>query len=76
MKNTFNTLEANIDELGDEDSDLTSSDSEDSNGNSHFRFNNKPESFIGTKKFKTDPEDYVKIPGVTTPTGVVLQQEF
>ena len=56
-KNTFTKLEANIDELGDEDSDLTSSDSEDRSGNSHFQLHNKSTSFTGTKKFKTDPED-------------------
>ena len=36
MKKIFATLEVNIDELGDEDSNLASSDSEDSSGNSHF----------------------------------------
>ena len=76
MKKTFTTLEANIDELGDEDSELTSSDSKDSSGNSHLKFHNKPTSFTGPKNFNTDPEDYVKIPGVTNPTCVVLQQEF
>ena len=76
MNKTLTTLEAKIDDLGDEASDLTSSDSKDSSGNSHFQFHKKPTSFAGPKKFKTDPEDYVKIPGVTTPTGVVLHQAF
>ena len=69
-------MDANIYQLGYEDSDLTSFDSEDSSVNSHFKFHNKQTSFTGNKEFNTYREDYVKIPGVTTPTGVVLQQEF
>ena len=42
MKKTFTTMEANIDELGYEDSDLTSSESEDRSVNSHVQFHNKP----------------------------------
>ena len=40
------------------------------------KFHNKPALFTGPKKFKIYREDYVKIPGVNTITGVVLQQEF
>ena len=69
-------MESKIDELEYDYSDITSSDSEEISGNSHFQFYNKPESFTGPKKFKSDPEDSVKIPGVTTPTGVVLHQAF
>ena len=76
MKNTFTILEANIDELGDEESELTSYDRGDSSGNSHFQFHNKPTSLTVTDKFKTYPKYYVNIPGVTTPTCVVLQQAF
>ena len=75
-KNTFTTSEENIDNLGYEESSLTSSNSEDSSGNSHLQFHNKPTSFTVTKKFKTYPEYSVKIPGVTNPTGVVLQKAF
>ena len=75
-KKTFATKESNIDELGDKDSNITSSDSEDISGNSHFQFYNNPASFTWPRKFKTDREDYINIPGVTTPTGVVLHQEF
>ena len=76
IKKTFTTLEANIDKLGDEDSNLTSYEIEYSSGNSHLQFNNKPASFTGTNNFNTDPEDSIKIPGVTNPTGVVLQKVF
>ena len=69
-------MEAKIDKLGDEDSNLTSSYSEDIIINSHFQFHSKLTSFTGPKKFKTDPEDSVKIPGVTTPICVLLQQVF
>ena len=62
MKKTFTTLEANIDELGDENYNLTSSDSNESSGNSHLQFHNKPTSFTGPKKFKIDTGYYVKIP--------------
>ena len=31
-------------------------------------------SFTAPKKFETYSQDYVKIPGVTTPTGVVIKQ--
>ena len=74
MMNTFTIMEAYIDKLGDEDSDLTISNRKYSSGNIHFQFHNNPESFTFPEKFKTDAEDSVKIPGVTTPTGVVLQQ--
>ena len=76
INNKFTTLEENIDELGDEDSNLISYDIEDNSENSHFQFHNKPTSFTGPNKFNTDPEYSVKIPGVTTPTVLVLQQEF
>ena len=46
-------MEAKIDKLGDENSDLTISDSKDITGNSHLQFHNKPESLTGPKKFKT-----------------------
>ena len=69
-------METNIDELEYEDSNITSYNSEYISGNSHLKFHNKPTSFTGPKNFNTDPEDYVKIPGVTNPTCVVLQQEF
>ena len=68
----FAALEAKIDKLGDDDSNLNSSNSEDSSGNSHLRFHKNPTSFTGTKKFKIDPEDSVQIPGVNTRTGGVL----
>ena len=76
MNKTFTKLEANIDKLGDEESNLPSSNSEDSSGNSHLQFHNKRKSFTGPKKFNIDPEDSVKIPGVTNPTCLVLQQAF
>ena len=38
MKKSFTTLEEKIDELENEDSKLTSSDSEDSDEDSHFQF--------------------------------------
>ena len=69
-------MEAKIDCLGDEDSNLASYDSKDSSGNIRFWFHNKPALFTGHKNFKTYREDSVKIPGVTTPTGVVIQQAF
>ena len=69
-------MEANIDKLGDEKSDLTNFNREDGSINIHFQFHNKPTSFTGTKKFKIDREDSVKIPGVNTPSGVVIQQGF
>ena len=50
--------------------------SEDSSGNSHFKFHKKLTLFTEPKKFKIEPENSVKIPGLTTPTGVVLQQAF
>ena len=33
-------------------------------------------SFTGPKNFKTETEYYVKIPVVTTPTGVLIHQVF
>ena len=69
-------MEANIYESGDKESNQTNSNSKDSSGNSHFQFHKNPTYFTGTKKFKTYREDSVKIPGVTTPTGMVLQQAF
>ena len=59
-------MEANIYESGYEDSNLTSSDSKCSSGTSNFQYSNNPTSFTGPKKFKTDREYFVKIPGVTT----------
>ena len=47
-------MEAQIDELGDEDSDLTSSDSEDKSVNINLQFHNKPTWLNGHKKFKMD----------------------
>ena len=76
MKKTFTTLEANIDELGDDDSNPTSSDSEESSGNIHVQYHNKLTSLTRPDKFKIDPEDYIKTPGVTNPTGIVLHQAF
>ena len=76
MEKTFTTMEKNIDELEDKESDLISSESEDSSGNSHLQFHNKTTSFTGTNKFNTDREHYVKISGVKTPSGVVLHQSF
>ena len=76
IKKTFNTLEANIDKLGVQYSDLTSYDREYISGNSHLQFHNKPKSFTGTKRFKPDPEYSVKIPGVTIPTCVMLHRHF
>ena len=69
-------MKASIEKLGDEDSYLTSYDKKYSSGNSHLKFHNNPESLTGPKKFKPDPEDYIKIPVVTTPADVVLQQAF
>ena len=69
-------METKIEKLGDEDSDLTSSDSKYRSGNNHFQFCNKRTSFTGNNKFKTDHEDYVNIPGVNNPKGVVIQQAF
>ena len=68
------TTKANIYKLGYEYSNLTSSNSEYSSGNSNFQFHNKPTSFSGPKNVKTYRENSVKIPGVTIPTGVVLQK--
>ena len=69
-------MEANIYKLGDEDSNITSYDRKYISENSHFQFHSNPTSFKGPNKFKTDFEDSVKIPVVTTPTGVVLHQVF
>ena len=76
MKKTFTTLNANIDELGYDEYSLISYNSKDRSGNSHLQFHNKPKTFTEPKNFNTDPEDSVNKPGVTTPTGVVLQQAF
>ena len=76
MKKTFTTLEANINELGGDDSNPTSSDSEESSGNIHVQYHNRLTSLTGRDKFKIDPEDYIKTPGVTNPTGIVLHQAF
>ena len=76
MKKTFTTMAENIDELIYEYIDLNSSDIEDSSGNSHFQFHNNPASFNRTKKLKKDPEYSVKTPGLTTPTGMMLQKAF
>ena len=65
-----------MDEFGDEESVLTSSNRKYNGRNSNFQFYNKPKSFTKPKKFNTYREYYVRIPGVTTPTGVVLHQEF
>ena len=59
-----------IDKLGDEDSDLTSYNSEYISVNSHLQCHNNPLSFTGPKQFNPYPEYYVNIP------GVVLHQEF
>ena len=76
MKKILTTMEENIDESGNGDSDITSYNSENISVNSHLQFHNKPASLTGTRKFKIDREDSVKIPRVTIPKGVVLQQEF
>ena len=76
MKNTFTTMKENIVGLVDEDSNLTSSNSKYSIVNSCLQFYNKTISFTGTNQFKTDREDSVKVPGVTTPTAMVLQKTF
>ena len=65
-------MELNIGELGDEESNLISSDSEDRSVNSHLQLHNNPISFTGSKKFNKDHEDSVETPGVNTPTCVVL----
>ena len=65
-------MEAKIDELVDEEFNLTSSDIKDSSGNSNFHFHNNPKSFTVPEKFNPDPGYSVKVPEVTTPTGVVL----
>ena len=69
-------MEANIEKLGYEESNLTSSYRKDSSGNSHLQFHNNTTSFTGPKNFNKCREDPVKIPGVTTPTGGVIQQAF
>ena len=69
-------MDANIYQLGYEDSDLTSFDSEDSSVNSHFKFHNKPKLFTGTKTFKIDRQYSVKFLGFPKTTFVVIQQEF
>ena len=74
MKMISTTTEENIDQVGDEDFDLTSSESKDSSGNSNLQFPNKPKSFTGPNKSTSEPEDSVNIPGVNTLTGVVLHQ--
>ena len=56
MKKIFTTLQSNIDELGYEESEITSSNSKDSSGNSHFHFHNKKTSFTGPKQFNTELE--------------------
>ena len=76
VKKTITILEENIDKLGDEDSELTSSDIKYSSGNRNFQFHDKPTSFTGTEEFNIDPEYSVKIPGVTNPTVVVLEKAF
>ena len=55
-------MEAKIDNLEDEDSDLTIYDSKYSSGNSPFQFHSNPTSFTGPKNFNTDREDSVNIP--------------
>ena len=67
---SFTTLEEKIDELENEYSNLTSSESEDSDEDSHFQFHNN---VMGTQKgfqmSQTDSNNHYQTPGV----GVVLQ---
>ena len=65
-------MEAKFNELGDEESDLTSSDSKFISGNSNLQYHNKPTSLNGCKMFNTDRGNSVKIHGMINPTGVVL----
>ena len=70
-KNSFTTLEEKIVELENEDSDITSSDSENSDGNSHFQFHkNVMEPQKGFQMFQTERNNRDQTPGV----GAVLQQ--
>ena len=69
-------MDTKIDDLGYEDSDLTSSEREDRIRNNHLQFHDKLTSLTGPKNFNPDPEDYIKIPGVNTPTGLVLHKAF
>ena len=71
MKKSFTTLEDKIYELENEDSEITSSDSEDSDGDIHFQLQ---KSFMepqkGFQMFQTERNIRDQNPGV----GVVLQQ--
>ena len=70
MKNSFTTFKEKIDELENKDSDLNSSESEDIDGDSHFRFqNNAMEPQKGFQIFKTERNNFYQTPGL----GVVLQ---
>ena len=64
MKKSFTTLEEKIDELENNDSNLTSSDSEDSNGDSYFQFhNNITEPQKGFQMFNTERNNRYQTPG-------------
>ena len=70
MKKSFTTLEDKIDELENEDSDLTSSDSQDSDGDSYFQFHkNFMEPQKGFQMFQIERNNRYHTPGV----DVVLQ---
>ena len=71
MKNSFATLEEKIYELENEESELTSSDSEDSAGYYHFQFHkNVMEPQRGFQILQTERNNRDQTAGV----GVVLQQ--
>ena len=71
MKKSFTTLDEETDELENKESDHNSSDSEDSDVNSHFEFhNNSMEPHKGFQMFHIERNNCNQTPGV----GVVLQQ--
>ena len=71
MKKSCTTLEEKRVELENEYFNLTISDSEDSNGDSHFKFhNNVTEPYKGFQMFHTEKNNQNQTPGV----GVILQQ--
>ena len=71
MKKSFTTLEDEIDELENEDSNLASSDSEDRDVDSKSQFHNSvTEAQKGVKMLQTDNSNRDQTPGV----GVVLKQ--
>ena len=71
MKKSFTNLEEETEKIENKDSDHNSSDSEDSDVNSHFEFhNNSMEPHKGFQMFHIERNNCNQTPGV----GVVLQQ--